>query len=204
MQRNRHRHYHIIKTLLRWCHVTLLIVVVGCTTTPAPQSASQVELLLSPKSLGKEISLSQIVTGRHKDDVTTMRFEIEINAEHIVVVGLSPLGLTLFTLVYEGGTQITAFKVNGSDRNFDPRFILFDIYLTYWPTDTLRRALEARGLSMQDNSGDGTRTVYDEHGLKIAKVIYSARSRIQDDTIIEHYDFPYTLNIRSVHMDTAQ
>lgn len=179
-------------------------MVAGCTNTFAPEKINRDPLFLSPASLGKNLSLSQIVIGTHNGKTISMRVEIEVTAEHLIVVGLSPLGVKLFSLQHDGGTPIVDVLAGGEKADIDPRFVLFDIYMTYWPTEVLQDALKIRGMQLKEDDSTRTRIIYSAQGNILGKVLYSAPMNGQNEILIEHYDFPYSLRIKQLGQGYAK
>lgn len=128
-------------------------------------------LSLTPKSLGRNLSLSQLVTGEFKGRTYRARYEVEIIGDTLTIVGVSPLGITLFALTQKGDTVTLDSRVKELS-GFDPRYTLFDIYLSYWPAQVLERALRQNGLTLNVNAEKSSRTVRDTEGRTVATVTY--------------------------------
>lgn len=180
----------------------VLVTITGCAGIPT-DSVEPVPLLLPPSSYGGTLSLSQFVVGEYGDQKTSMRFEIDISPDRLIIVALSPEGVTLFTLEHDGGEPVIN-AITADEKAIDPRFILFDLYLTYWPTRVLRNALKEQGLELQEDPHDNIRTVMSSMGAKLAKVMYSDPQTKNTEIIIQHYDLPYRLRIKPLKEASAQ
>lgn len=161
---------------------------------PPKETESQYFLSLTPKSLGRNLSLSQLVMGEFGGNTYRARYEVEIVDDRLTIVGLSPIGITLFTLVQRGGTVTLDSRLKEA-AGFDPRYTLFDLYLSYWPTDVLDRALKQNGLMLDVNARDGSRIVLDANGKTVATVTYPPAGDPRGATVIAHVDPPYRLRV---------
>lgn len=178
------------------CFVFFFVVMTGCTSTPS-EPVTPIPLLLSPSSFGGSLSLSQLVTGEYNNQTSTMRFEIEITPARLIAVALSPLGTTLFTLEHDGG-EPTINAITSDQMVIDPRFILFDLYMAYWPTDVLQNALKKHDIMLHEDTKTKRRTAFASSGAKLVEVTYPLIKLGNNETIIQHYDLPYRLNIKSL------
>jgi len=172
-------------------------VMFGCVAQPpAIQEAvgRAPNLNLPPESLGRSLSLSQIVTGTYGDQTRSMRFEIEIESNKLVAVALSHFGATLFILRQKGEKVVVeahADELNG----VDPRWMLFDLQVTYWPGARLERALSKQRMRLEDEPKSGVRRVYGPRGGLVMEVRYLDGFLVPGDISIDHFDRTYRLLI---------
>lgn len=178
----------------------LILVTTSCAGM-APLETGKKEkprvLSLSPASLGRSLSLSQLVTGEYGDHIYKMRYEVEITPERLALVGLSPLGITLFTLVQEQGEHLIVTQLK-EQPVFDPRYTLFDLYLTYWPREALQRALSQASMRLEENTDGTIRRVRGSEGEIIAEITYPPKNLKKGEIIIKHFDIPYRLRIKTL------
>lgn len=174
----------------------VVFVLAGCATPLPPQNAenNRYFLSLTPESLGRNLVLSHLVTGKYGGKTYRARYEIDVVGDRLTIVGLSPLGITLFTLVQQGESVSVDSRLGGAPA-FDPRYTLFDLYLTYWPENVLGPALEMNGMTLEINAGGKTRTVRDAGGRLVATVMFPSGATPGAATRIEHFDRPYSLKI---------
>ncbi len=97
--------------------------------------------LLPPASFGKNVSLSQTAEIAFNGEQHELVFQTEISAEKLVVVGLRPDGMRLFTIVYDG-KSISTDGVGKAIDNIKPLYLLADMQLSLWPVEVLRKELE--------------------------------------------------------------
>ncbi len=184
--------------------LVLILAVSACAAVeprPAADTESRYFLSLTPESLGRNLALSHLVTGEHDGNTYRVRYEVEILGDRLTIVGLSPLGITLFILVQKGDTVTVDTRLKEA-AGFDPRYTLFDLYVTYWPANIVRDALEKNGMTLDEDPGNGNRTVRGPDGRKVVTVTYPAApdsgTLIGAVTEIEHFDLPYRLRIRPI------
>lgn len=180
--------------MIRFAALILAMLAAGCAITrssPDPENGARF-LSLAPASLGRDLELSQRVTGDHGGKTYRARYEVELTGNRLVVVGLSPIGITLFTIVQQG-SDITVDSALSKVLSIDPRYTLFDLYLTYWPPSVLAPALDKIGMTLDLTAKGKTRTVRDRDGRRVATITYAESSRGAIE--IEHFDRPYRIRI---------
>lgn len=174
-----------------------VLFMTACTVIePPPPKATESRYFLSltPKSLGRNLSLSQLVMGEFGGNTYRARYEVEIIDDRLTIVGLSPIGITLFTLI-QSGESVTMDSGLKEAAGFDPRYTLFDLFLSYWPVDVLERALKQNGLTLDVDARNGSRTVLDRIGGTVATVTYPRDRNPAEVTVITHTDPPYRLRV---------
>jgi hemin uptake protein HemP len=182
---------------LRRCLPIVTIILTACVATPPIDTAKNQQFrlpVLAPASLGRSLSLSQLINGDYNGQTYRLRYETEISTTRLAVAVLSPLGVTLSTIVQENGELAIETYVKEKVA-FDPRYTLFDLYLTYWPSETLRDALAPLGMQLVDSANGLGREVETANGNVIAKVVYPSKNKGNSEIIIQHFDIPYRLRI---------
>jgi len=186
--------------MIRLAITLILALVVSACSVPTSQISEHDDgryfLELPPDSLGRNLSMSQMVTGEYANKTYRVRYEVEIVGNRLTIVGLSPVGLTLFTLIQIGDT-VTIDNRLREMVTFNPRYTLFDFYLTYWPVDVLRQALEKNKMMLEINPRNKERRVHDAAGMTIATVSFPPEGKAAGKIIISHLDPPYRLSISS-------
>lgn len=184
----------------------LVIVLSGCAgwQAEAPdRRQSERFLTLEPASLGRSLSLSQLVIGEYQNRTYRMRYEVEITPGRLAIVGVSSLGVTLFTIVQEGGD--TAIEIPAGDSfPFDPRYILFDVYLTYWSGKVLKAPLASLDMRLDEDAQGAVRRLSSAAGDLIAEITYPKENENEGETIIQHFDRPYTLRIVTLRSGSSR
>jgi len=114
----------------------VLFVLAGCAT-PRPWLAP-----LAPATLGTSIQARQEVTATRGDTINSLQVALKVNADTLTMIGLTPLGQRLFTLVWDGQQANVTTHIDNL-RGLDPYWILAELQMTYWPLAPLRAALPA-------------------------------------------------------------
>ncbi|MGE3538577.1 MAG: DUF3261 domain-containing protein [Candidatus Tectimicrobiota bacterium] len=120
--------------------------------------------LLPPRSYGGTVVIEQLLEGWARGEHFQLYSQIDINPQHIVVLGLTAFHVKVFLLRYDGKTL--EFE-NFTDRQlpFAPALILSDIQKIFWPT----------------LPGQGDWRIIDDAGQRVRYVFYAERlmTRIQ-------------------------
>ena len=186
--------------------LAVVLLATGCVGAPPPDiTAKEVPPLLSlpPASLGHNLSLSQLATGEYGGAIYKMRFELDVTPERLAIVGLSPLGVTLFTIVDEKG-ELAVETLVGRQIKFDPRYTLFDVYLTYWPAEALRVALSRIRMRLDEAADGSFRRVRGPTGEMVAEITYPSKQLKTGEINIRHFNFPYRLRIETLEARDAR
>ena len=190
----------------------------GCAGTPAVSGSAcegPTSLDLAPASLGYSLSLSQVVTGEYGGDSHSMRFEVEITPKRVVMVGLSHVGVRLFTLKQDAaGLRVESLAAKGAGNGagngagrparmggaIEPCYILSDLQLTYWPEGVLRQALLLKGLRITgDGKGPGPRRrIFGPDGALLIEITYPVAPGNAGETVVQRYNPPYRLRIKTL------
>ena len=183
-----------------WILAILLLAVACARTSPSKKignDASLQLLSLPPATLGRSLSLSQLVTGEHGGKIYKIRYELDITPERLAIVGLASMGATLFSIIQEKGKLTIENRIK-RPSNLDLRYTLSDLYLTYWPSKVLNEALSRINFQFYEAPDRSVRRILSLKGDTIAEVIYSAAHQQNRDILIEHFDIPYRLRIKTV------
>ncbi len=176
----------------------ILFVALGCVQG-APESqpdGALLRALLPPASLGGNLSLSQLIVGEFKDQRHSLHVEIEVTAKRMVVAGLTPIGVPIFTLKQEA--DVIEVEIPGSENfPFNPRYMLSDFQIAYWPEAVLSDKFRSVGLIVKETLAQGSREVINEAGEVLVAVTYVNKPGSAGDIIIEHFDPPYRLQIKT-------
>jgi hypothetical protein len=192
---------------MRWTFITLAVACLmsACGHQPVHQNDTGAvpRLALEPRSLGRSLSLSQLVTGEYQDHTYQMRYEIDIQPERLGVVGLSPLGITLFMIIQEHGAITSEVFVPG-EIPIDPDNLILDLHLIYWPSIPLQEALENIGMRLDETADKSMRRIRDIDGNVLTEILYkSAHSRF-DEISVTHFDYGYRLKIHAIDLRRAR
>lgn len=178
-----------------------LTALAGCANTlqtpPDGEDPAAQLFTLPPNTLGHHLSASQLASGTYAGNNFKMRFEIEVSREKLTLVGISDIGLTLFTLIQsEDGISVDSHL--GKPLPFDPRYVLFDIYFMFWPADALQQALSRSGRVFTEDEDKKGRALQSPKGDLLVELTAPAAS--DGYTFIRHYDIPYHIQIKTFEL----
>jgi hypothetical protein len=150
--------------------------------------------LLAPATLGGDRSVNQIVRGAFGEREMTMNCVVTVKGDVMTIVGLSAVGVRLFTMKYDG--QATSVDNNVPiPPQLTPERLLADLQLVYWPVTTLDKPLAAAGWQLSE-VGAGTRRLRRDSRL-IAEVHYAASDAWSGRAWLVNLEHGYTLSIES-------
>lgn len=155
-----------------------------------------IESLLPPESLGKNLSLSQIITGKYQDQVHSFYVEVEVMEGRLVMASFTPVGVPLF-VIEQVGAEVTLESLNGDSIPFSPLHVLSNFQIAIWPEATLEG--EFRKLDMIVRGGPiyGYRKVWTNNGKLLVAVTYKLNANKFWDITIEHFNPPYLLEVKT-------
>lgn len=179
-----------------------MVALSACTANRQYDNAAisrQALATLSPESLRSNLSLSQLVRGELLGEGQSVRFELDIAGDRLVLIGLTHTGVPLFSLTQTGHRY--NFKTSiPQNAAFAPEFLLADIKLAYWPIETLNLAigsLRSRVVEIE-KEGRRRRTLKDENGQSVVEVFYPVGNPSSGTLVVRHYDIPYVLRIETL------
>ncbi len=179
----------------------VLVLTSACTpqrTYVSTEDTRHAMAILSPASLGRNLTVTQIVTGELLGEGKSVRFELVVDDDELVLVALTPTGVPLFSL-HQTGSDIDVDKLVLDEASLSPEFLMADIKFSYWPIETLNLALGPfrSRVSEEEIAGVRHRVMRDEMGQVIVEVVYPPMGGGCDETVLRRFDVPYRLRIRS-------
>jgi hypothetical protein len=184
--------------MMRVAILMLALALAGCAHAPAKPAAGPLLVEpLAPASLGYSLTLSQVVASQYEGSTHSLRVEVEVSPERLVMVGVSHLGVPLFSLELDsGGLRTTALSAEALP--FDPRYILSDFQLAHWPFALVAQDLERQGYRLVRGLQAAGRYVYDGERALVASVEHLRDGKQAGYMVIQHYDLPYKLLIHTL------
>ncbi|WP_114395607.1 DUF3261 domain-containing protein [Oleisolibacter albus] len=170
----------------------------------APAAQEPLLLDLAPADFGAPVVLDQLVTGTFQDQTRSLRFQVELSGTTLRMTGLSPLGLPLFTLTHDGHT-VEVVVPGGKSLPVDPRHVLADFQLAFWPDASLRAAFARQGLELV-RTETGGRRLFDRDGTLLAETSLPPADRTGTptaDLIVNRVHPAYQLRIRTKVMGAS-
>ena len=150
--------------------------------------------LLAPTTLGTERAISQIVRGAFGDREMTMNCVVSIKGGTMTIVGMSAMGVRLFTIKYDG--QMTSIdNTLPVPPQLTPERLVADLQLVFWPVATLAKPLSEAGWDVSEVGGGTRRLRRDDH--LIAEVHYANDDAWSGRSWLVNLEHGYTLSIES-------
>ncbi|RDX36990.1 DUF3261 domain-containing protein [Kangiella sp. HD9-110m-PIT-SAG07] len=132
-----------------------ILFLTACTTHYTSQQnnvliANQVQFnLLSTIPFKNGLTLTQSATVTYQDESQDLIFHTEIRDQTLTMVGLTPTGTRLFTIVTQEG-NIRADGFSSIVDNIKPEYLLADMQLSLWPISQLRSNIQGASLEEPD------------------------------------------------------
>lgn len=190
--------------ILRASMVLLVTALLGCASE-APEQEGEALLLqaiLPPQSAERSLSLSQLVVGKFQDQEQTLRVEIDLTPQRLVMVALTSMGVPVFTLE-QHASSLDVQALGQDAMPFDPRHILSDFQIAFWPAAVLTARFETLGLSLRETPDKKARTIFGQQGQTLVEIAYDDPTSNTGDIAIVHFDRPYRLRIKTLHASGA-
>lgn len=187
-------------TMLKVSAVWLLGgVLSGCVSNPVTPSTDNASWpLLSPASLMQSKQVTQILRGDYADSSFTLRSVVTVDAQQLTVVGLTSMGMRVFTLKYDG-QSLSEERVPQVPTALQAGQLLNDLQLAFWPLPALQQAWQAAGGQVSEPY-PGTRRLQ-RNGVLLAEV-HIADDAWQGRVWLRHFDYPYSLYIDTIPVET--
>ncbi len=144
-------HKYLTKTLI----LSLLLATMLLSTSCIKQDPRCVNLMgngrycLQPTSTITPFNIQQKVEASIKNHHEIMVTEIEVNAESMQLIGLTPFGHQLVHISYNNEK---AKAVVSLDSRLDPTLLIAMIQLALWPVDSVRKGL-GEPLLLEESNG---------------------------------------------------
>lgn len=184
--------------MLRFAAFLVAIALAGCGShATRPAASDGTRPLLAPASLGSSRAVNQIVRGALGERELTMNCVVTVKDGAMSIVGLSAMGVRLFTIKYDGQTT-TVDNTLPIPPQLTPERLLADLQLVFWPLETLKAPLATAGWQVSEAT-QGTRRL--RHGTQlVAEVHYANTDPWSGRSWLVNLEHGYTLNIDSKGM----
>lgn len=179
--------------MIRLLIILICLLTVGCSglafNSKIPSFAHDKQHALpSPDRLKQNILVSQLFHAKYQNHVIDALFAIEVNENMVKIVGLSVMGMQLFTITYSEGKIAFSQKKNiAADIPYEQ--ILSGFILTFWPID----ALQSAGLVIQESRTEPFQRTIWSNDSKIIDIKYETmdpwKGAIQFTDLRQEYSF---------------
>jgi len=174
--------------------VSMALLMLGACAGVPPQPAASARPLLAPASLGSERVVNQVVRGAFGSREITINCVVTVKDGAMTLVGLSSLGVRLFTIRYDGNAvqSETAPVLQGP---LMPERLLADLQLVFWPLASLAKAMGAAGWQVTEPAA-GVRRL--RHGDQlVAEAHYAGDDPWSGRIWLVNFEHGYSLQIDS-------
>jgi hypothetical protein len=175
----------------------LCALVAGCASQPAISPSEGSRPLVDPSTLGGDRTVTQVVRGAFGPRDMTMSCVVTVKDGTMTVVGLSAMGLRVFTIRYDGKTT-SVDNTLPVPAQLTPERLLADLQLVHWPLKALAPPLQAAGWEVTEPA-PGTRRLRRADRV-VAEVHYAGSDAWQGRSWLVNLEHGYTLNIESKQM----
>ncbi len=148
-------------------------------------------LKLAPASLGSNIAVQQHLTVERANRIEELDAVLEVDAEHIELVGLA-FGMRVLRLHYDG-KQLQEWRHAMLPAQVKAEDVLEDLQLTIWPLEAIRARLPA-GWRIEDTAR--RRVLYFNDAPEM-QIDYSEESRWRGEVKLDNLRYHYRLTIQS-------
>ena len=175
-----------------------LLFLACCTSTRAVPIATGASIdLLDPETFGCGIALEQTIESNWGGQVASMDCVLEIDSESIRLVGLTPVGSTSFSIIYNGKEVWVDDRTSGR-LPADPRRILAALQLAQWPELPTLSGLTL--VESRENGGRVRRLI--SNTRVVVSVTYAATGAPWLGPIdFVHHELDYSLHIETVRWE---
>ena len=156
----------------------IALVFAGCASRPNP---AELELRLSPASLGRELALQQRMTVTAAGQSQQLDLALEADASTVRLAVLA-FGQTLARMEWDGRT-LNESRAPGWPAAVTGGRVLSDLQLVHWPVEAIRPALPA-GWELQ--AAPGSRTLR-AGGATMVQVRYPSPGAAEIEHVAARY-----------------
>ena len=148
--------------------------------------------LQTPGSYGGTFTAQNLLEGQYEGRRIQLQTHVEIDADQIVVLGLTPWQTRAFVLRYDG-QKLDFENFTHREMPFPPALILSDLQQVLWPT-----LPSTSQWHVEDDVHPGERRIYFRNQL-ITRIQYAGPSAAPSDVTLWNLPYGYQLNIRTLH-----
>jgi hypothetical protein len=179
-------------TVAKMSGLLVLLVLGACASTPRTSPAPAPRPLVAPAALGGDRVVNQVVRAAYGAREMTFNCVVTVKGGSMTLVGVSSLGVRLFTVRYDGA-RIEAQTAQALQGPFLPERLLADLQLVFWPLASLTQPMHAGGWQLSEPS-PGTRRLRRGEQL-IAEAHYGTVDAWSGRSWLVNFEHGYSLQI---------
>lgn len=185
-----------MQTREKFIHALLLLAFICLVSCSISKRDDQVRLahaadyILLPSAVFNDTRvMTQRVTLAYQGRQHIFLAQIELTPQGLVLVAMSELGQTLFSLQYTHN-ELHAETAGFVPQMFEPKYLLADLQLIYWPLSAWQQQMIGAPLSIFDeDSAEGRRRLIKRGAEIVIDIKYNDR-----DIIYHHLERAYRIH----------
>ena len=192
--------------LAHWLLITLFLTLSACVNRPLRSDADQLQVghelvfdFSEWQRPGFSRDLVQQVSGTHPGGQFSIQTLLSITNERVKIVGLDAMGRRGFEL-YWGKSGVVSEVASWLPAKLDPRHLLADAVMVYWPADRVQALLSGKDMSVTDSDNE-RRIALSEQVVVIIDYGDDRRQLWNSTTQLVNRDFGYQLVIQSAEIN---
>jgi hypothetical protein len=157
--------------------------------------------LPTPAMLGHSLNLSQLITVQWaQTKQQKLQMQLQVDSEHVVLVGFSAWGAPILRLTYTGERIQTSVMAGLENKLPKPQQVLLNLMLSLWPVTAWQKPLDKIGWKLIEQGL--LRQLMDQKGNIIAEVSYQTRPAIDGLIRFKQHQLNYTITIETHKTDS--
>jgi hypothetical protein len=178
-------------TLVKMPILLVALALGACATAPTKPAATP-RPLVAPAALGSDRVVNQVVRAAYGTRELTFNCVVTVKDGSMTLVGLSALGLRLFTIRYDG-KRVESETEPAMQGPFMPERLLADLQLVFWPLASLEAPMREGGWRISEPAPGTRRLRHGDH--LIAEAHYSSADAWSGRSWLVNFEHGYSLQI---------
>ncbi|MGS2723231.1 DUF3261 domain-containing protein [Porticoccus sp. GXU_MW_L64] len=173
-----------------------ILLLAGCQNNPRPAVPEHRAMpVLAPADFVGSVQLQQRVTGEYAGKQHKMLCVLEVNSDTLSLAALSPQGIKLFGLQYDGQT-LQQSRSRWIPEQLQPIQVLNDIQLALWPAEAIIARLP-NGWQLVDKNSE--RNLFEGGQLRAAVIYTQGKPTAKDGEyqLVNHL-YGYRLQVKTL------
>lgn len=165
----------------------------ACGVLPARKTFASPPLM-TPSSLGRSGGALQVVHAAFGARDLAFQCVVEVDPQHLTMIGLSAQGQRWFSLRYDGST-LDSESGPLAPEGLDAQRVLADLQFALWPLAALQQSMVDTGWQVSE-PGPATRRLRRD-GQLVAEVHYTSADPWQGRLWLSNFESGYSLAVES-------
>lgn len=184
---------HFGKELRSGVLAAAVLALTACSLLPGRKTLAPPPLL-TPASLGSTVGALQAVHAAFAAREVSFQCVVDVDPQHLTLIGLSAQGQRWFSLRYDGST-LASESAPQAPEGLDPQRVLADLQLALWPLAALQQA--TAGTAWQVSQPVPATRRLRRDGQLVAEVHYAGADPWRGRLWLSNFDAGYSLAVES-------